>query len=307
MRVIEVSQFGGPDVLREVDRPEPAPERGRVRVRVRAATVNPVDWLTRDGALTALLPSLTPPFILGWDFAGEVLDDGDGFRAGQRVAGMIPWFTVGTGAYAEVILVDPAWLAPLPDGVEETTAATVPLNGLTASQALDLARLPAGASLVVTGASGGVGGFAVQLAAAAGAHVIAVASRGDEEYVASLGAKTVLHRDGDLSAAIRALFPDGVDAVLDAAPAGPTLISGVRDGGTFVAVLDATLPAAERGTRTVKVSVQPDADRLAALLAALANGRLASRVADTVPLSDAPSAHRRAAEGGVRGKLVLTR
>lgn len=302
MRVIEAREFGGPEVLVETQRPEPVAGPDQVAVRVRAATVNPVDWFTRSGALAAMAPHLTPPLVLGWDLVGTV----EG--TGERVAGMVPWFAAGTGTYAEIVLADPSWLAPVPDGLDDVTAATLPLNGLTARQALDLLDLPAGATLLVTGASGAVGGYAVQLAAAAGIEVLAVGSRGDEEWVSALGAKHLLARAEapDLAAAVRELVPGGVDGVLDAAAAGPALIAAVRDGGVFTAVLDATLPEAERGIRASKVSVVPDAAALRTLLDALAAGTLSTRVAGTLPLAEAAQAHERAAAGGLRGKLVLT-
>jgi NADPH:quinone reductase-like Zn-dependent oxidoreductase len=307
MRVIEVRGFGGPEVLVEVQRPEPEPGAGQVAVRVRAAGVNPVDRLTRAGVLAPMIGHLPLPLVLGWDLAGTVERDGGGFTTGQRVAGMVPWFASGAGSYAEVVLADAGWLAPVPDGVDDVTAGALPLNALTAEQALDLTAVPAGGTLLVTGASGAVGGYAVQLAAAAGAEVLAVASAGDEEWVAGLGAEHVLARAGagDLAAAVRGRVAGGVDAVLDAAPVGPQLVAAARDGGTFTAVLDATAPAAERGVRVAKVSVVPDADALRRLLDAVAAGALAVRVAGTVPLGRAREAHERAAAGGLRGKLVL--
>jgi NADPH:quinone reductase-like Zn-dependent oxidoreductase len=157
----------------------------------------------------------------------------------------------------------------------------------------------------VTGASGAVGGFAVQLAAARGIPVVAVASYGDDERVRALGASEVLPRTEDLVAAVRRLAPDGIDAVLDAVPVGPQLIGAVRDGGTFVTVVDPAVPAAERGVRVAKVSVRPDAGQLAELLADLAAGRLATAVARRMPLTEAGTALKLAAGGGLRGKVVL--
>ncbi|MGE3288946.1 MAG: zinc-binding dehydrogenase, partial [Pseudonocardia sp.] len=222
-----------------------------------------------------------------------------GDTRGTRIAAMIPWFATRRGAYAEVVAVDATWIAPVPEGLDDAVAATVPLAGLTARQALALAAVPDGGSLLVTGASGAVGAFAVQLAVQAGTEVYAVASAGDEEWVSGLGAAHVLGRD-----ALAGPLPP-VDAVLDAAPAGPGLIAAVRDGGSFVAVTDPTTPATERDVRVAKVSVTPDAGMLAELLDAVAAGRLRTRVAATLPLAEAAAAHRRLAAGGVRGKLVL--
>ncbi|MEV4514055.1 NADP-dependent oxidoreductase [Dactylosporangium sp. NPDC049525] len=295
MRVVEVQQYGGIDTLRVVERPEPGPElaQGRVRVRLAAAAVNPVDTATRAGYTAALVPDLTGPFVLGWDFAG-ITDDG------QAVAGFVPWFEQGgrVGTYTSVLLADPAWFAPVPvpddRPADLVAASTMPLNAVTAAQALRLAGLTAGQRLLVTGASGGVGGFAVQLAVAAGLDVTAVASTGDEAFVAGLGAKTVLSRTATPS-------PRSFDGVLNAASA-PEAIAAVRDGGVFVAVTDYSAPAAERGVRVDTVHVTPDREQLAEVLAA----GLVTRVAGTLPLAEAAEAHRRLEAGGLRGKLVLT-
>lgn len=305
MRAIEVQRFGGPEVLQEVERSDPAPAQGKVLVKVTAAAVQPVDLFARAGGFGPANPEL--PMLLGWDLAGEVLDGGGtAFTAGQRVAGMVPWFaergTVGT--YASVVSVSPSWIAVVPDGVDLVAASTVPLNAQTARQVLDLIGATAGQTLLVTGASGGVGGFVVELAVADGLHVIAVASTGDEAFVASLGAKEVLGRSSVEDLVAR--FPGGVDAVVDGAGLGPAAIAVVRDGGAFVAVTDPAQPAAERGIRTQTVHVEPAPENLAGLLSAVAAGRLTTRVAGTLPLARAAEAHERVAAGGLRGKLVLT-
>ncbi|MDG6109982.1 zinc-binding dehydrogenase [Dactylosporangium aurantiacum] len=289
MRVVEVQRYGGADALRVARRPAPEPAGGLVRVRVAAAAVNPVDVATRAGYMAALAPDLTGPFVPGWDFAG-VTDDG------RPVAGFVPWFEQGgrVGAYASVLLADPAWFAPVPAAADLVTVSTVPLNAVTAAQALRLAGLTAGQSLLVTGASGGVGGFAVQLAVVAGLDVTAVASTGDEAYVAELGAKTVLPRTATPVAG-------SFDGVLNAASV-PAAIAAVRDGGVFVAVTDPSAPRPERGVRVATVHVTPDRELLAELLGA----GLVTRVAGTLPLEEAAEAHRRLEAGGLRGKLVLT-
>jgi NADPH:quinone reductase-like Zn-dependent oxidoreductase len=291
---VEVTAYGDAGVLRGTERPEPAPVAGRVPVRVTAAVVNPVDAWTRSGSFAEWLPGLSHPFLLGWDFAGETAD-------GTRVAGLIPWFAEGgaSGTYAEVILADPAWLAPIPDGVDAAEAAAVALNGQTAQQALALLGLEPGASVLITGASGAVGGFAVQLAVAAGLDVTAGASTDDEAYVASLGAKQVLARGTALPAA-------AFDGVLDAGGlGGPEPLAAVRDGGVLITVTDPSTPAPERGVRVTKVEAGPSAEGLAALLAELAAGRLTTRIERRLPLSEAAEAHRLTERGGLRGKLVL--
>jgi NADPH:quinone reductase len=296
VRVAEVSEFGGPEVLRAAARADPEPGPGEVVVAIRATTVNPTDLSTRDGSRRRRLPDLEPPFVPGWDLAGEVL------TTGERVVGMIPFVQIGGrfGAYAERAAVDPTWLAPLPDGVPFEEAATLPLNSLTARQSLDLIGLAPGNALLVTGASGGVGGFAVQLAAAEGIRVIAVAGLDDEDWVHSLGAVEVLPRDADL----KGIGP--VEGVLDAVPLGPERSTpALRDGGTAVFTRPPDPADPDRDVRFETILTEPDAAALTELARQLADGELRTRVAHVLPLEEAAEAHRLAESGGLRGKVVL--
>lgn len=310
MLVMEVQAYGGPESIVAVQRPQPEPVTGRVRVRVRAVTVNPVDLMTRAGALASMTPELKAPFVLGWDLAGELIDATEELPAGQKVIGMIPWLAAGTGegAYAEVVLVDPAWLAPLPDGVEFAAAATLPLNSLTAAQALDRVKVQADSTVLITGATGAVGAFAVQEAVARGARVFAVASTGDDDFVASLGAEVVLSRTTpeELIAAVRRLAPEGVDAVVDAASLGQGILGAARDGGDYVGVVFPAQPNPERDVSVSTISVVPDSDALRRTAADLAAGRLITRIAQVLPATEAAQAHQIGSANGLRGKLVLT-
>ena len=283
MRVIEVQKFGGPEVLQLVERPERGAAEGEVLVRIRASAVNPVDRAIRAGRF----PQLTAPLVLGWDFAGTTED-------GRSVVGMVPWFVAQRGTNADFVAVQRDWFVPLPDGLDPVAAATVPLNAQTAKQALDLLGVQAGQTLLVTGAGGAVGGFAVQLAAEAGVHVTAMSAEAD--YVSSLGAKAVIGR-GDVHGEF--------DAVLDAGVAGPELITAVRDGGAFAGVNAMAKPEPVRDIRVEAVQVKPSLDDLDALVTAYANGRLRTRLAAAIPAEQAVEAHIRA-DAGVRGKLVLT-
>jgi NADPH:quinone reductase len=296
MRVVEVTAFGGPEVLRVAERPDPEPAAGIVVVAIHATSVNPTDLSTRDGSRRKRMPDLEPPFVPGWDLAGEILATGD------RVVGMIPFAQIGgrVGAYADQAAVDPAWLAPLPEGVPADEAATLPLNSLTARQSLDLLGLAAGDALLVTGASGGVGGFAVQMAVADGLEVIAMAGRDDEDWVESLGASEVLPRDADLSGT------RPVDGVLDAVPLGPERSTPtLRDGGTAVFTRTPDPPGPNRELRFETILVKPDAVALTRFAEQLAAGRLRTRVAQVLPLDEAAEAHRLAEAGGLHGKVVL--
>jgi NADPH:quinone reductase-like Zn-dependent oxidoreductase len=301
MQVSEVSEFGGPEVLHLAERPDPTAAPGELVVAIRAANVNPTDLALRAGVHSP--PGLELPCVPGWDLAGEVTAVGGsvtGFAPGDRVVGMIPFGRIGgrVGAYAQAAAVDAAWLAPLSSDVDDAIAATLPLNALTARQALDLIAAPAGSTLLVTGASGAVGGFATQLAARDGVRVLAQASHDDADWVGSLGASEVLPRATDLARV------GPVDAVLDAVPLGPSAAACLRDGGIAVFTRP---PGAEpsRGIRFETVRVQADAAALAALADDLRAGRLRTRVAEVLPLGAAARAHALAEAGGLRGKVVL--
>src|SRR5438034_8754642 len=198
MRAVVVRQFGGPEVVELAQVPVPPPGPGQVRVRVAAATVNPVDVAVREGHLTGagLIPA-APVYGLGWDLAGTVdaLGAGvTGYRIGEPVAGLYLHPDAPLGAQAEYVVVEADALATLPAGLDPVPAATVPLNALTADQALDLLGLPAGGTLLVTGAAGAVGQYATALGARRGLDVIGVAGADDEPAVRAAGARDFVAR-----------------------------------------------------------------------------------------------------------------
>jgi NADPH:quinone reductase-like Zn-dependent oxidoreductase len=303
MQVCEVTEFGGPEVLQMAERPWPQAGEEEVVVAIAAANVNPTDLSSRSGQARSRMPELTPPFVPGWDLAGTVAEVGsavDGFRPGDAVVGMIPFGHIGgrVGAYAQAAAVEPAWLAPRPDGLDEVTGTTVPLNVLTARQKLDVLGLEPGATLLITGASGAVGSYATQLAVADGLRVLAIASNDDEEWVASLGPAEVLARSTDLSE----LEP--VDALFDAVPIGAEAAVVVKQGG--VAVFTRGVEVPDRPDLRVEVLLAKPDPRLAELTQQVAEGSLRTRVAKTLPLAEAAEAHRLNEAGGLRGKIVLT-
>lgn len=304
MKAVIVRSFGGPEALEVAEVPVPEPGPGQVRMRVAAAAVNPVDVQTRSGALTAggLLPE-REVIGIGWDAAGTVdaLGPGvTGLRGSDAVIGLSDRLPLPLKAQAEYVVLDADAVAAVPAGTDLVAAATLPLGGLTAAQALDIAAAGPGDTLLVTGAAGAVGGYTVQLAARAGVRVVAVAGADDEELVRDLGAEFFVPRSADLSAAVRDLVPGGVDAAVDAASVGALALDAVRGGGALVGVLD-NLPKALRGIRAEVVWVRADGARLAGLAAA----GLHHRVADVLPLDRVAEAHRRMAAGGLRGRLVL--
>ncbi len=311
MRVVEVTAYGGPEVLRMARRPEPeaGDVPGRVRVRLKAAGVNQADLRIRAGRYADAVGDLRPPFVIGTDFAGRLLDPVPGMAEGTRVAGYIPWYEelTGEGTYAEVVRVAPEWLAPIPDDVEFTVAASVPLASATAQQGLDRLRLQEGATLLVTGASAVVGRLAVQYAHAAGLRVVAVAHEGDESELRILGADHVVTRGPaeDVAARVVEGDPYRVDAIFDGGLVGEGLLPVVKDGGVFLALAPDRVPAPERNIRVETVRARPDAARLKETLEKVANRELITRVADVMPLEEVAEAHRRAEAGHRPGRIVL--
>lgn len=291
------------------DVPTPRPGPGQVLIRVAAATVNPVDLATRGGVLVEVGVQVPRPVCgLGWDVAGTVEGVGDdvtAFVVGDQVIGLCDLVGGPVGTQAEYAVLDAGAVALAPKGVSPVEAATVPLNGLTAGQALDLAGLAPGQTVLVTGAAGGVGGFAVELAVARGLRVVAVAGAHDEDLLRGLGATWFLARPDDLATAARAVVPGGVDGVIDAAVIGLPALGAVRGGGSFVSVVGGTAPPPLRGTRVANVWVRADGAQLAALVRLVEAGKLTLRVAGTLPLDEAAKAHQQLADGGLRGRLVL--
>jgi NADPH:quinone reductase-like Zn-dependent oxidoreductase len=297
--------LGGPEVLQVTDLPEPEAGPGQVVVRVRAVCVHPADVAATTGQIPR--GPVPPPFLPGWDIAGEVASvgpDAADFQVGDRVVGMIPWYLTrgAPGGYAEFVAADTEWLVPLPDELDFAPAATVPLNAQTAHQGLALlsSELASGSSILVTGASGGVGGFATGLAAQGGYRVLAQASHGDEEWVRGLGAREVIPRSTDLAT----MLP--VAAVFDAVPLGEAAAAAVENRGVVVATRPTPAINPARGVRQDLQLIRLDRKLLAELVAQVAAGKLHTRVAAIMPLTEAADAHRRVLAGGLRGKIVLT-
>jgi NADPH:quinone reductase len=297
-----VAELGGPDGLRVTELADPVAEAGQVVVKVRAVCVQPADLAARVGMIPG--GPVPPPFLPGWDVAGEVAAVGAGvteFQAGDRVVGMVPWYlTRGTpGAYAEYVAADAEWLVPLPDGLDFAAAATLPLNALTAHQALEMLSLAEPTTLLVTGASGGVGGFATELAARRGHRVLALATHDDADWVGGLGAAEVIPRDTDLGS----IGP--VRAVVDAVPLGDPALAAVKDGGAVVTTRPTPPADPARGITQHLQLIHLDRPVLAEMVRLAAAGELRTRIAATVPLTEAAEAHRRAEAGGLHGKIVL--
>ena len=312
MRAVGIMAFGGPEVLRLVELPDPQAGPGEVRLRVHAATVNPTDTVLRSGGRAERLKGVEPPHVPGMDAAGVLEEIGDGvetdLEVGDRVMAIV--VPVGRhGAYAERVVVPAASVVRSPTVASDAEAATIPMNGLTVRLALDQLALEPGQTLAVTGAAGAVGGYAVELGHAAGLRVIADAASPDVALVHSLGADEVVIRGESFAGGVREIVPDGVDGLIDAAVMDAVAVPAVRDGGRV-----ATLRGYDgcdgdnRGITFLPVLVRnyaTERDKLDELGNLADRGGLTLRVAQTLPAASAPQAHRLLEAGGVRGRLVL--
>jgi NADPH:quinone reductase-like Zn-dependent oxidoreductase len=329
MRAVVIDQFGGPETLHVVDIPIPDPAPGQVRIRVAAAAVNPVDIGVRAGKIIA--PEQAHfPMVPGWDVAGRVDAVGKGVthvRIGDNVIALSPQGITQVGTYAEYIVLPAKYVAIVPDGVELTTAASLPLAGLTALQALEKLSLVPGETLLVNGPLGAVGSLAVQLAAQQHIVVLGAVYTKDVELARSLGMHIVLDRQQNLAEQVHKALSTGVDAALDVVGGAATqgTLAAVRDGGRYSTVIpDAALRDGGRAStaspewkipggpfvpqRSITASsilVRPDATQLASLVNLLAAGQLVTSVTDVFPLERASEAHQRLVVGGLRGKVVL--
>jgi NADPH:quinone reductase-like Zn-dependent oxidoreductase len=307
MKAVRFHEFGDPDVLRYEDAEQPVPGAGEVRLRVAGSAFNPVDDGIRGGYLQGPFP-VTLPHTPGIDVSGTVDALGDGVTdvaVGDAVIGFLPM--TADGAAAEYVIAPAEILAPAPTSIPLSDAAALPMVGLTAWQALyDDAGLTAGQRLLINGAGGAVGGYAVQLAKQTGAYVIATASPRSRERVRSAGADEVIdHTVTEVTVA------EPVDVLLNLARIAPeelvALVALVRPGGVVVNTVP-TIPTPvddERGVRGVGVFVRSDAEQLSRLAAMVDRGELRVDVAERVPLAELPAVHTKAATGALPGKVIV--
>lgn len=310
MRAVGVNEFGGPEALEVVELPDPQAGPGEVLVRVHAATVNPTDTYGRNGARAEYQKKDPPPYVPGMDAAGVLEAVGEGVDTPLSVGDRVMAIVLPDGAhggYSEKLALPAGSVAAAPAGSSHVEASTLPMNGLTARLALDMADLPAGSTVAVTGAAGAFGGYAVQLAKADGLTVIADASEDDEALVKELGADHVVRRGDDVAERILEIAPDGVDAVIDGAVQNELLFPAVRDGGGFATVRGFKTDA-PRDIALHQVWVRDyleDHDKLDRLRQQVEDGAITLRVAQSFAPDDASEAHRLLEAGGVRGRLVI--
>lgn len=288
----------------EVDNPLLGPDA--VLVDVAASGVNPVDWKIVSGGLQGAIPTHLP-MIPGWDVAGTVTAVGPAIgdvAVGDRIAAYARKDSIEHGTFAEQVAVPRRALALVPDGVGLSAAGGLPLAGLTAEQLLDATHVGRGDTVLVNGASGGVGSFAVQLAALRGARVIGTASEANHDYVRGLGAEPVSYGDG-LVDNVRGVASEGVSVVIDLfggdeLAATPQLL---RAGGRVASVAEADTVKELGGTY---VFVHPDSAMLARLLQLVFDGALRVEIAQKYSLEQAAQALAAVKAGHTRGKVVIT-
>jgi NADPH:quinone reductase len=307
MRAVTLSEPDTQPAARE-DLRAPTPADNDVLVRVRASSVNPVDASIAAGLLAQMGVEYEYPVTLGRDYAGTVEQTGaavSGFKPGDQVFGFLLHAnpTARDGAWTELITVtEELSIAPVPDGVELATAGAAPLAGIAAMTAVDALDLSEGDVLLVAGATGGVGSLAVQLADKAGATIVAPALPEDEEFLRGLGVSEIVPRDGDVAAAVRERFPDGVDALLDLVNYAPgTYDAALKDGARIASPTG----AAGEGPGRTMVMAAPTAENLRRLGALLADGTLRVPVQATYELAQAPEALAALTGEHTQGKLAI--
>lgn len=309
MRAVRLAEFGVENMQVE-EIADPLPSTGEVLIATEAATVNPADQGMVSGAMASFLPaSITAPYTPGWDLAGRVVALGDGVdhsMLGSKVVGFSPWIEAGRGTQASLVALPIANVAVASDGLSSAHLTTVGLNGLTAWRAVDELSLVDGETLVIAGAAGSVGGFALELAVDRGIRVIAAVYERDRATAMALGASDVAANEtGDVASTVRSIVPDGADAFLDTTTSlGNRGLGAVRDGGCYVTTTEP--PQAERNITVTKIYGGPDASALATLIKMAETGRLHTPIASEFDVSDARAAYEEFASAPHRGRIVLT-
>ena len=308
MKAVRFHEYGGPEVLRyeDVDRPRPA--AAQVLIRVAATSFNPVDAAIRSGFLQQVFP-VALPHTPGIDVAGTIAEIGEGvarWSVGEAVVGFLPM--TEDGASAEFVLAPAEVLTGAPTSIPLVDAAALPSASLSAWQALlEQADLKAGQRVLVNGAGGGVGGYALQLAKQAGATVIATASPRSRDAVEALGADQIV----DYTAtAVTEAISEPVEVVLNLVNAPESDLAGltdlVSDGGVLVSTTSPVRDDPGRDVRSVRLFVRSDAGQLATIVERVDSGELRVDVSKRLALSEIARVHELGEAGKFRGKVILT-
>ena len=312
MRAVAVLKVG--EVPRLMDLPKPVPQPGEVLVRLGAAGVNPLDWKIVDGQFMSQLPYVFP-LILGVDGAGVVESVGSGVQrlsVDQTVYGQFLHAPAGIGTYAEyVVAPETLGISVCPDGMDTLQAAAIPTAGMTALVAMDRLGLSDGQSLLVFGAGGGVGSFAVQLAADRGVTTLAVSRDANRKFLKKLGASRFYDSGSEsYPEEIRKDFPKGVDALLDLTHRGPEFernLPLVRRGGIVASPVGAATDAVVQphGLVGMNFGLKASSDLLDRLSEDFASGGLQVPIEERFSLETAPEAVAKSRQGAGRGKSVI--
>jgi NADPH:quinone reductase len=284
MKAVSFEQATGIDAIEITDRPSPVPGADEVLIRVHAATINPVDLSAVTGKLGPRMPGASP-WVAGWDLAGTVTavgSDVDPSLIGKTVLGFSQWFNTGIGTQAAEVVLPFENVAVASGNLSPEELTTFGLNGLTALHALNAAEVPDGGTVLVVGASGGVGGFVAELAVERGLKVIPVGRSTDRSELASANA----------------------DALVNSGPIDPSVLVGVRDGGRVTSVTGEF--ESVRGIQSRRVGVQPDKAGLETIVRLAESGALTSKVGQTFPVDRAADAYRAFEANESHDRVVIT-
>ena len=299
MKAVVVHQYGGPEVLKFEDYPDPAPGPGEVLVRVAATSVNPIDYKRRAGLTKDFYP-IQFPGLIGVDIAGTVVKIGtgvEGFSAGDQV------FAMAANTYAELCVVNAAILAKIPEGLDLIQAAALPLVTTTGNQLISATAIKAGQTVLVVGAAGNVGRSAVFTAKQRRATVIAGVLKTQMDKANTIGADQLVATDDDNAIADLPMLDVVADTVNG--KTAEKLMAKVKPGGVFASVLGAPQNAAKfTSVKVVPVFVTPDPKTLQFMAEAVRDGKLVIPISRKLPLSKAAEAQAAAEKGGV-GKVLL--
>lgn len=310
MQAANYNEFGRPEVVQISEIEIPELKEGEVLVKIKAAGVNPVDAVIREGHYKDMMPH-SFPIVPGWDMAGVIEERGHAarrFDVGEEVYAYARRPEVKWGTFAEYIVIPESYLALRPKNISWEEAAGIPLAGLTAYQSVYVAgNIKEGQKLLILGASGGVGSFAIQLAKARGAEIIGVASEENHEYMKSLGAKhTIDYRKNDIGTAAKEIAPDGVDLIFDCA-SGESLkqsIKALKSSGKIVS----TLNQGEDIDKNIDfqfVFVEPNSRQLDHFRELVEGGKVRVEVNKIYSLEEAPDAFKQIQSSHTTGKIVI--
>lgn len=310
MKALVAQSYGPVEELSVIDRPVPEPAAGQVLVQVQAAALNPLDVILITGRLRQFMPA-EHPFVPGMDAAGVVTAVGEGvtgFAPGDEV---VAFTHDTTGTIAEYALVaEGPGLVRRPAGLDAVRAAALPVTSMTAAALLAAAEVKAGQSMLIVGATGGIGSFLIQLAAQAGVEVLATAQPADTEYALGLGARhTIDYTSADTAKEALRLHPDGVDVAIDLVNGGPAVAAtaaAVKNGGRLVSSIGVP-ETLERDIVPVHIGVEGGIGLLEGIVGRAAAGELKVEVSATYPLDNARQAYVDFVAGKhTRGKVVVT-